>query len=446
MMKSKRKTVRTISFLTVLVVVLGAWATVSTVKSKRLETEIRVSEERALNLLGTYLDDINLNLTKATYLKSQNMLSEVSTELWRSGVSAKESLSEITDSNTEVSAIYKFLSQVGEYTLSLNKKIAQNKPLSVEETENLNTLIKYSEKLSEKINYLKTSYENGELDFKQVKRTLRESDEEKIYLGNELNDATQSLGDYPTLIYDGPFSDHINSKKSSVTDNLEKVSEQTAKRKAAEFLGVKENELIFLSKTQNNMSTYSFYSKTHTISVTQKGAIVSSFITDKFASEIKLSQKDAIKKAISFLNSKGYKNIKESYYSVNDGIITINFSYYLNDIIYYTDLIKVSVSLSDGSITAFDATGYLMNHKKRETPTNIKYSQKQGAGLLKENLKVIGVQKVFIPTEWETENFAYEYHCKTNDNREVLIYIDPVTGQEIDILLLLYSDGGVLTK
>ena len=55
-------------------------------------------------------------------------------------------------------------------------------------------------------------------------------------------------------------------------------------------------------------------------------------------------------------------------------------------------------------------------------------------------------KKTFIPTEWETEIFVYEYHCKAPDGNEILVYIDPVTGQEKDILILLYSDGGVLTK
>ncbi len=446
MMKNKRKTVRIISFLTVLAVCLCVWAVVSTVNAVMLKREVRQAEERALNLLGTYLDDINLNLQKAMYLKSENMLSEVSTELWRSGASAKESLSEITDSNTEVSSIYKFLSQVGEYTLNLNKKNSENQPLTKDETENLGKLLEYSEILAQKVNNLKNSYENQELDFEEVKSTLRKEDTGKMYLGNELNDATQSLQDYPTLIYDGPFSDHISSKKSVMLEGLRRITEKTAKTKAAEFLGVKENELMLLNKVESNMNTYTFYSKTHTISVTQNGGIVSSFMTDKYASAIKLTSKEAIKRATLFLNNKGYKNVKESYYSTSDGIITINFSYYKDGITYYTDLIKVSVSLDDGSITAFDGTGYIMNHKTRGLPQNVKYTIQQGGRLLKENLKIINSKRVFIPTKWETENYAYEYHCKASDGKEVLVYIDPVTGQEVDILILLYTDGGILTK
>ena len=227
---------------------------------------------------------------------------------------------------------------------------------------------------------------------------------------------------------------------------METVTETQAKDKAAEFLSIGSNELKFLSKTQNNLSTYTFFNSDYTVSVTQKGGIVSSFITSDFVSQIELSSEQAIKNAVEFLNEHGYDKIKESYYSTTDGICTINFSYYDNGITYYTDLIKVSVALDTGDITAFDATGYLMNHKTRAVEKNVKYTPTDGKKLLNPNLKVLSYKKAFIPTEWETELYVYEYHCVDKEEQEVLIYIDPVTGDEKDILILLYTDGGVLTK
>ncbi len=446
MMKNRRKTVRIISFLTALVTVLGIWGVVSSFNLAVAKRQIKASDERALTQLGTYLDDINLNLQKSMYCKSSNMLSDVSTELWRSSSSAKESLSEITDSNTEVSDIYKFLSQVGEYTLSINKKIAANEKLSKTETENLKKLLRYSEKLSENVNTLIRQQEDGLLDFEQVKTTLQNSHTERKYLGNELNDANQSLNDYPTLIYDGPFSDHINNKESVLIKNMKNISEDKARKIAADFMGIKENGIKLLSKTENNMSTFNFHNADYSVSVTQKGGIVSSFMTSQYASEIKMTTKQAIKKATQFLKEKGYEKIKESYYSTSDGICTINFSYYDKGITYYTDLIKVSVALDDGKITAFDATGYIMNHKTRSVPDGVKYDMEEAKKFVKNDLKIKSYKKAFIPTEWETEEYVYEYHCVAADKKEVLVFIDPVTGYEKDILILLYSDGGVLTK
>lgn len=446
MKMSKRRTVRIISFLTAVVFVLGTLTIVNAYNLSLAKREVRRSNERALTQLGTYLDDINLNLQKCMYSQSKEMLSDMSSKLWRSSASAKENLAEITDGNTEVSGVYKFLSQVGEYTLSLNEKLASDKGITKADTENLTKLLDYSKKLSDDVNYMISQEENGLLDFEEIKSTLQSEGKASDYLGKMLNDTNQSLADYPTLIYDGPFSDHINNKKSDLLESFDVVSQETAMEKAQAFLGIEEDSLDLLSKTENNMSTYNFYNGDYTISVTQKGGIVCSVLTNMYATEVKLTQKDAVKKAINYLNSKGYSQVKESYYSTTDGICTINFAYYENDIIYYTDLIKVSVALDDGEITAFDATGYLMNHTQRKLPGNIKYSLADGTKLLKNDLQVLSSRKTYIPTEWETEVYAYEYRCKASDDNEILVYIDPVTGEEVDILILLYADNGVLTR
>ena len=446
MYKSRRKTVRIISFATALVVALGAWGIANAYKVGVMKLQMRASRERALTQLGTYLDDIDVNLYKCMYAGSDEMLMDIASKLWRSSSSAKESLSEITDGNTEVSGVYKFLSQVGEYTLSLNNKIAAGKTLTKEETENLRKLKGYSQKLSQTVNYLIDEEESGGLDFEQVKSTLQSDGEEKLYLGNELNDTNQVLEDYPTLIYDGPFSDHIANKKSVMIEKSEKISQQEAMKKAADFLGVGEDKLYFSGKTDSNLSTYNFYTADTSVSVTQKGGFVSFVLSTRAVGEGKLEPEKAIEKAREYLGKKGYKSIKDSYYSITDGVCTVNFAYYEGGVTYYTDLIKVSVALDNGEIIAFDATGYLMNHTKRTLPENIKYTLKSGEKLIKEGLTVISSKKAYIPTEWETEEFTYEYRCKDENSQEVLIYIDPVTGAEKDILILLYSDRGVLTK
>lgn len=445
-MKKRRPLIRLVSFLSAVVITLTIWGAVNSFKLAVAEREIKASNERALTQLGTYLDDINLNLQKCTYCSGSRMLSDVTSKLWRSSASAKESLSEITDGSVEISGVYKFLSQVGEYTLSLKERIAKGEKITTEETENLNKLLKYSEQLSKTVNYLIEQEENGLLDFEEIKSTLQSQGNERTLLSTGLNDANQSLNDYPTLIYDGPFSDHIMNKKSVLVEDLKVVTEAQAKEKAASFLNIKSDLLQLLSKTQNNLSTYTFYNQDCTISVTQKGGKIVSMLKPRYASEIKLSTEEAIKKAVEYLKNHGYTKIKESYYSTIDGICTINFSYYENGVTYYTDLIKVSVALDTGEITGFDATGYIMNHKTRTIPAKVKYSPIEGKTLINKNLTVLSYKKAFIPTEWESEIYVYEYRCKDKDGQEVLIYINPVTGEEADVLILLYTDGGVLTK
>ena len=41
---------------------------------------------------------------------------------------------------------------------------------------------------------------------------------------------------------------------------------------------------------------------------------------------------------------------------------------------------------------------------------------------------------------------CYEFHCQAPDSTEILVYINPSTLEEEDILILLKSDGGTLVK
>jgi germination protein YpeB len=111
----------------------------------------------------------------------------------------------------------------------------------------------------------------------------------------------------------------------------------------------------------------------------------------------------------------------------------------------YPDLIKISVCLETGNILSFDASGYISNHTERNL-TARKLTIKEAEDKLNKHLDIIDSQVCVIPTEWKTEQVSYEFHCKTESRQEILVYIDCNSGEENNILILLYSDNGVLTK
>ena len=131
------------------------------------------------------------------------------------------------------------------------------------------------------------------------------------------------------------------------------------------------------------------------------------------------------------------------YSAANDGICTVNFAYKQGSFICYPDLIKVSVSLTDGRITALEAADYLMNHTERDIP---------GFGITPDEAMadiegtVTKVSAAVIPLKDGTERYTYELLCEGKDSQHILVYKDIRTGEEVDILILLYSDNGTLTK
>ena len=51
-----------------------------------------------------------------------------------------------------------------------------------------------------------------------------------------------------------------------------------------------------------------------------------------------------------------------------------------------------------------------------------------------------------IPTAGLNEVLTYEYLCQAENGEEVLVYLNADTGMEEQILILLRSDNGVLTR
>lgn len=86
-----------------------------------------------------------------------------------------------------------------------------------------------------------------------------------------------------------------------------------------------------------------------------------------------------------------------------------------------------------------------MNHCERELqePAISKLSAQKKLSPL---LEPVNSRLAVIPTDYASEKLCWEFHCKNDKNEELLVYIDTVTGEENDILILLYSDNGILTK
>ena len=70
----------------------------------------------------------------------------------------------------------------------------------------------------------------------------------------------------------------------------------------------------------------------------------------------------------------------------------------------------------------------------------------KAAEKVNKKLKIRNMELTLIPTDAGGEVRCYEFLCETEDEQEILIYINAVTGEEERILILLKSDGGTLVK
>lgn len=440
---SVRAKARIVLYLSAVILVLGIFSIVQTVKANKYEREATITRQMALISLDEYLNNISTNLEKTIYANTPAMLSRLSTEMWREATSAKNSLSMLPTGDSSLNNTYKFLSQIGEFVMSLQRKTANGEELTESERNQLRELYDYCNTLNEQVRKMCYDLENGNFTFESTKSTLLAQDDNISTIDGSLDDVEQSISDLPSLIYDGPFSDHIEQGEAKLIKGLDNISKEKGLEIAKTVCS--DEDLKYTSEENGNIPCYIYQSGNCTVAITKQGGKPLYMLSSEYVGEINYKYEDALKNAISYLKKIGYSSLKESYYFIDNGICTINFSAIQNDIILYPDLIKVSVSLENGKILSFDATGYVSNHAERKIPEN-KISLINAKDRLNDELIVIDSRVCIIPTEWKTEQYCYEFHCKTKNGQELLVYIDSVSGQEDNILILLYSDNGVLTK
>ena len=442
---SKRAKIRILLYMSTLFIVLGIFCITQTVNANKYKHEALLTKQMALIALDENLNNISTNLEKTIYVSTPTMLSKLSAELWREASGAKNCLSMLPTDEVAITNTYKFLSQIGEFVMSLERKSARGEELTDKEREQLKELYSFCNKLNEQVNQMCHDMQNGNFTFENSTSTLSGTTLDLKTIKEGFDDTEQAMIDLPTLIYDGPFSDHLTQSNPKFIINVGTVTEKEALEIAKSICPDEKDNFILSHEEDGDIPCYVFKGKKCVVAITKNGGKPYYMLSSEFSGEINIEHTDAVRIAEKFLKTIGYNDMKESYYFIEDGLCTINFAATENDIVLYPDLIKVSVCLEKGKVISFDATGYISNHAQRQN-LNSTISLDSAKEKLNNNLEVIDTQMCVIPTEWNTEQLCYEIHCKTDENQELLVYIDCLTGEEDNILILLYSDNGILTK
>ena len=111
----------------------------------------------------------------------------------------------------------------------------------------------------------------------------------------------------------------------------------------------------------------------------------------------------------------------------------------------YPYLIKVGIALDDGSVAFYDARGYLNNHRQRQLDSPALTPQ-QAAASVSPLLSIQSSRLVVIPTDGQNECFCYEFLASGDGGQQLLVYVNATTGAEENLLLLIQTPNGTLTK
>ena len=436
---TKRAFVRTITFSVAAVSALTVFAGLQYSKRVKAAQSLEYSYMRAVEDLSLNLDNIKNNLEKGMYTNSVSMLSSLSNKLCSDAATAKGALSQLPIAELNLEQTYQFLSQVGNYSKALAEKCAEGEQLTNEEKENISALYDYAVNLSGNMWQVEERIRDGEVVFGAVNSL---NAEDVITVTDGFKDFENLDNNYPTLIYDGPFSDHILEKDPLMLRGEKEISEEEALRRAVKLTGA--DNLVRVGDESGKMPSYVFENGRFTVAITKAGGFYSYMLSGRQIDEQKLTASKATEIAEDYLERLGIMNAEDTYYEIQNGVCIINFAAEQGDAILYTDLIKIGVALDNGEVLSFDLRGYITNHTIRDLPAP-RISEETAISLVSKSLRPIDADLCVIPSEGMREILCYEVQCVGESGQNVLVYINALTGIEEQILLLKISNNGTLT-
>lgn len=441
----------------IVITVIGAvaiWGIYQYKHAADLRQELDNQYNRSFYEMVGYVNNVETLLAKSMVSTTTEKTAITLQEAWKQATLAQTNLGQLPVSQPVLASTSKFLTQVGDMSLTLDNQNIRGTQLNEDQYKTVEKLYKYSASLNKNLRELQDDLGTGRLRWGELakKGTKLFSKTKPGEVMKKVESLNETFKDYPTLIYDGPFSDHMTSAKAKglTGDN---ISVEQAKEKVKKFIGTdRVQEITEEGKSENGaIKTYGFSVKlkdapedqTAKIGVSQKGGHIVWMLYNRPVSESKLDMDKVKKKGLEFMKDRGYENMEDTYYLTQGNVATVNYAYKQKSVTVYPDLIKLKIALDTGEIIGIEAKTYLSNHTERDIQTP-EISMEEARKKINSKLKVNSSGLAIIPTNYKKELLCYEFKGKLND-KEFIVYINAITGNEEDILLIVNTPNGVLT-
>ena len=441
--KIGRKNTGIILFSFVCIIVLFSMILLKRFKIEK--QEVQDLYNRAMYDFVSDVNNIENEMTKLKITSNDTYTMTTLASVFAKSNSAKSNLDILPFSANSISNVSKFLTQLSDFSYSLMRNILNGDNIS-EYKENIDSLYDKISELSDVVEKIYSDLTANNIKWDELEKVgnekIKESNAQEEL--SSVNYIGKTFTEYEGIIYDGAFSNHIlTAKPVYLSGNI--LSSEDAKNLIKEELRV--DSIEFKSEQDGKLSLYVFevklsgFDTLKTLYVTKEDGRVYQMISDRNSNTENISIDEAEKKATEYINSLGIENIVPTYYLKSENMITISFAATQDDVIIYSDLIKVKVALDNGEIMTYEADGYIYNHKEREISASKTIDEARE--VLYKDLSIENERLCIIPTDSKDEVLVYEFEGIIDENR-FLVYVNANTLVEEKIYILLETEGGTL--
>lgn len=390
-----------------------------------------------------HLQAIGLKLGKAPVAAEARTQVELLAGISRQADSVVSGLSALPLSHIAMSDTMKFCNQLSEYTMVLALSLDAGQPLTEQQMAELGSLESQCALL---LGQFATARET------MVAESLRLTAGPGVFYAEaqaaqrpleQVADPDNGM-DYPSMIYDGAFSDarHFGAPKAL---GEERIDQRQAMEIARTFVG--EERVNRTEAAPDGGGTLASYGVMLVLNdgvvlnaeVTRQGGKMLWMVPEHADFEPVLMLEECAGAARDFLLDRGYGEMEDNHYQVYDGLAVINFVAVQDGVLLYPDLVKVQVRMDTGEVVGLEANNYLMNHTLR-TGLSPALTAQEALGRVNPRLDAGQARLCVIPFR-EGERLCYEVPGRY-EGREYRVYIDAVTGEEAEVLMMVDSASG----
>lgn len=413
--------------------------------------------QRSFYNLVENVENLSVLTSKSIVSGSPQQNIRLLSDIWWQANFAQDNLGQLPLSHVTLTRTQRFLTQLGDYAYTMAKSTADGRPMNSDQLKTLEDLHNQTTQLSGDLIELQNEVAKNGINWRQVKNESKEKlDKESTgYLDTNFAKINEQINQYPTLIYDGPYSDHLMTKNpKAITGDM--IGWGEAKKIARDFVELRDGVDYVVSENgkSSKEAAIPVYSvriaprvpsmgEVIYVDVSQQGGHVVMVMNSRSVGAAKIGLNDALERAKSFIAKTEYKSMVPTYSLRQENTLIVSFAYKENDIIVYPDLAKVNVCMDNGQVTGFEAMGYLMQHEERDIPKP-KLSVEEAQQKLNPILEVESRRLTLIPLATGKEVLCYEFKT-TYKKDNFLIYINASNGVEEQILQLLHTPGGTWT-
>lgn len=416
---------------------IGYGVSMSQANSYSLQLE-NIYKKNYYELVDT-VNTADMNISKLLASNSEDYQAKMLNDLAQGAKEMQSNIAALPLSSDNIVESVRFINQMSGYTQTLQEKVAKGGELTESDLNTLNEMHesltemkRYLNQMSEKMiygysildasNHIDGDYDDFSLDFAQIKSGDTE---------------------YPTMIYDGPFSDSVVNQKVKGLTGSEISKDEAYKIVDSYFKNI--SNLQYQGQTNGKFSTYNYVllntdNQKVYVQVTKIGGKILT-VSGHVDSDVKnITMQQAEKIALDFAKGNGVENAEIVWSEELGSQAYFNISPKQNGIILYPDLVKVKVDLENGNVIGYDAVSYWINHTSRDI-SGATVTKEMAKTNIDTSFSIKNERLVLAPLDYNREVLCWEFECERNGST-YYIYINANTNVEENILKVVKTNDG----